>query len=199
MVVPLSPFAAWFQAPKELLRALLLPLAVQRGSAAGWEFIEEADRTFLKRHPDVAREQQRRWSAAEAGITRAALSLSLPSMAHVAAANEAAVAAAAARRAPNQGGRFGAAGRGGGLGAPQQQQLREGVVAGRQGTMRGHSVVGRGGDEGHGMGVGGAQWGDGGDGGRDGERRVDVQMSEETRQALPQALNAVFAVHSVCS
>eukprot|EP00850_Spirogloea_muscicola_P019868 SM000201S05924 [mRNA] locus=s201:198022:203621:+ [translate_table: standard] len=54
--------------PKELLREILAAVSVQRGSAAGWEFLESTDRAFLKRHQDVAREQAARWERAEGGL-----------------------------------------------------------------------------------------------------------------------------------
>eukprot|EP00897_Mesotaenium_endlicherianum_P002455 jgi/Mesen1/2237/ME000152S01322 len=66
--------------PKELLRELLSTLALQKGAAAGWEFVEETDKAFLRRHPGIAKEQSARWQQAEQGIRQAAMRLDISSM-----------------------------------------------------------------------------------------------------------------------
>ncbi|KAJ7529635.1 hypothetical protein O6H91_15G059500 [Diphasiastrum complanatum] len=66
--------------PKEILRELLLSIAVQRAAAGGWEFIEATDRSFVKRHQIVAKEQAQRWVQAEPSIRKAALDLQIGKM-----------------------------------------------------------------------------------------------------------------------
>lgn len=63
------------QVPKEIIREVLLPLAVQRPAEGGWEFQESTDRSFLKRHHAVGREQMQRWTENEDQIKLAALAL----------------------------------------------------------------------------------------------------------------------------
>eukprot|EP00250_Pteridium_aquilinum_P012057 c20483_g1_i1 orf=65-2383(+) len=63
------------QVPKEMIREVLLPLAVQRPAEGGWEFQESTDRSFLKRHQAVGKEQMQRWTENEEQIKLAALGL----------------------------------------------------------------------------------------------------------------------------
>lgn len=66
--------------PKEMLREVLVSLAVQRGAAAGWEFQESTDKSFLKRHQTVAKEKAQQWAANEAAIKAHAMNLNISSM-----------------------------------------------------------------------------------------------------------------------
>lgn len=61
--------------PREMIREVLLPLAVQRPAAGGWEFQESTDRSFIKRHHAVVKEQLQKWTENEDKIKDAALSL----------------------------------------------------------------------------------------------------------------------------
>lgn len=63
------------QVPKEIIRDVLLPLAVQRPTEGGWEFLESTDTSFLKRHHAIAKEQMQRWVENEEQIKQAALGL----------------------------------------------------------------------------------------------------------------------------
>lgn len=63
------------QVPKETIREVLLPLAVQRPAEGGWEFQESTDRSFLKRHQAVGKGQMQRWTENEEQIKLAALAL----------------------------------------------------------------------------------------------------------------------------
>ncbi|KAI5076306.1 hypothetical protein GOP47_0008371 [Adiantum capillus-veneris] len=63
--------------PKEMIREVLLPLAVQRPAEGGWEFQESTDRSFLKRHQIVAKEQMQRWAENDEQIKLAALGLKI--------------------------------------------------------------------------------------------------------------------------
>jgi len=81
-----------------------------------WVGSKTCDRAFLKHHVEVARRQAQRWHTAEAGISRAAAALRLPTMADVTAAAEAAAARVAAAAAGAQGG---SKGRTSGFGHPR--------------------------------------------------------------------------------
>ncbi|CAI5486119.1 unnamed protein product [Closterium sp. Naga37s-1] len=207
---------AHLKVPKELLRELLLSIGIARGPNTGWEFAEPTDQAFLDSHPAIAKEQLRRWMAAEPAILRASRALSLTSMADVAAASAAAAAAKAAA-AGGGGGRGGGgrAGPGGGLGAPKAGLAGRGAgLAGR-----GAGLAGRGAGLGRGSGGPSLQAGavartagaaasavvaaaaEGGGGGAAGGTvgAVGQSLSAETREALPAALRKIFAQHHVCS
>ncbi|CAI5974782.1 unnamed protein product [Closterium sp. NIES-65] len=204
-----------FQVPKELLRELLLSIGIPRGPNTGWEFAEPTDQAFLDSHPAIAKEQLRRWMAAEPAILRASRALSLASMADVAAASAAAAAAKAAAGGGGGGrGGGGRAGPGGGLGAPKAGLAGRGAgLAGR-----GAGLAGRGAGLGRGSGgpslqagavagtagaaacaVVAAAAGGGGAGAAGGTvGAVGQSLSAETREALPGALRKIFAQHHVC-
>ncbi|KAH7420883.1 hypothetical protein KP509_13G028000 [Ceratopteris richardii] len=61
--------------PKEMIKEVLLPLAVQRPAEGGWEFQESTDRSFMKRHQVVVKEQMQKWAESEEPIRLAALGL----------------------------------------------------------------------------------------------------------------------------
>ncbi|CAM6101262.1 unnamed protein product [Calypogeia fissa] len=50
---------------KDILREILLSFAVQSGVTASWEFQESTDRSFIKRHQVVVKEQAQRWAEVE--------------------------------------------------------------------------------------------------------------------------------------
>ncbi|CAI5946963.1 unnamed protein product, partial [Closterium sp. NIES-65] len=138
---------AHLKVPKELLRELLLSIGIPRGPNTGWEFAEPTDQAFLDSHPAIAKEQLRRWMAAEPAILRASRALSLASMADVAAASAAAAAAKAAAGGGGAGrGGGGRAGPGGGLGAPKAGLAGRGAgLAGRGAGLAGRGAgLGRG-------------------------------------------------------
>ncbi|XP_002988629.2 DNA-directed RNA polymerase III subunit RPC5 [Selaginella moellendorffii] len=60
---------------KEILREILVPLAVQNIKTGGWEFIESTDKTFIKRHNSIAKDQLQRWTAGEKLISDRALAV----------------------------------------------------------------------------------------------------------------------------
>ncbi|CAI5980514.1 unnamed protein product [Closterium sp. NIES-64] len=200
--------AAIHQAPRHSPGACRAP--------QGWEFAEPTDQAFLDSHPAIAKEQLRRWMAAEPAILRASRALSLASMADVAAASAAAAAAKAAAGGGGGGrGGGGRAGPGGGLGAPKAGLAGRGAgLAGR-----GAGLAGRGAGLGRGSGgpslqagavagtagaaacaVVAAAAGGGGAGAAGGTvGAVGQSLSAETREALPGALRKIFAQHHVCS
>ncbi|KAH9305597.1 hypothetical protein KI387_010001, partial [Taxus chinensis] len=63
--------------PKEILREVLVSLAIQRPAAGGWEFLESTDRSFIKSHQNIVKEQNQKWSENEDGIRNAALDVAL--------------------------------------------------------------------------------------------------------------------------
>lgn len=63
--------------PKETIREVLVSLAVQRPAAGGWEFLEATDRSFMKNHQNIVKEQSQRWSENEEGIKKAAFSVKI--------------------------------------------------------------------------------------------------------------------------
>lgn len=62
---------------KETIREVLVSLAVQRPAAGGWEFQEATDRSFMKNHQNIVKEQSQRWSENEEGIKKAAFSVKI--------------------------------------------------------------------------------------------------------------------------
>eukprot|EP01018_Ginkgo_biloba_P006541 Gb_35421 [translate_table: standard] len=65
--------------PKEMIREVLVSLAVQRPAAGGWEFQETTDRSFIKSHHTFVKDQMQRWAEHEEGIRAEALSLKVGS------------------------------------------------------------------------------------------------------------------------
>ncbi|XP_057858301.2 uncharacterized protein LOC131067349 [Cryptomeria japonica] len=63
--------------PKETLREVLVSLAIQRPATGGWEFQESTDRSFIKSHQNIVKEQNQRWSENEDGIRNAALNVAI--------------------------------------------------------------------------------------------------------------------------
>ncbi|KAG0614812.1 hypothetical protein M758_6G205100 [Ceratodon purpureus] len=59
---------------KETLRDLMVPLAVQR-AGVGWEFKEDTDKSFMKKHQPVVKQQATQWAESEAGITGALIDM----------------------------------------------------------------------------------------------------------------------------
>ncbi|KAG6549694.1 hypothetical protein Mapa_008674 [Marchantia paleacea] len=64
---------------KEILREILLSFAIQRGVTASWEFQESTDRSFIKRHQTVVKEQAQRWAEVENHLRETVMSLELTS------------------------------------------------------------------------------------------------------------------------
>ncbi|GJP51727.1 hypothetical protein CLOM_g10874 [Closterium sp. NIES-68] len=208
---------AHLNVPRELLRELFLSIGTSRGPNTGWEFAEPTDNAFLQSHPAIAKEQLRRWMAAEPAILRASRALSLATMADVAAASAAAAAAKAAAAAGGGGGR-GAGGRGGGgMGAPRAGLAGRGSgLAGRGAGLagRGAGLAGRGAGPARGSGgpslqagavagsaaaAGAAAAAAAAAGGGGLVVSVGLSLSAETRKALPGALKKIFNRHHVCS
>jgi hypothetical protein len=62
---------------KDILREILLSFAVQSGVTASWEFQENTDRSFIKRHQPVVKEQAQRWADIEVPLQEAVKGLEL--------------------------------------------------------------------------------------------------------------------------
>lgn len=62
---------------KDILREILLSFAVQSGVTASWEFQESTDRSFIKRHQGVVKEQAHRWAEVEVHLRETVKGLEL--------------------------------------------------------------------------------------------------------------------------
>ncbi|KAL2651484.1 hypothetical protein R1flu_019612 [Riccia fluitans] len=63
--------------PKDILREILSSFAVQRGVTQSWEFQESTDRSFIKRHQTVVKEQAQRWAEVEPHLRETVRALEL--------------------------------------------------------------------------------------------------------------------------
>jgi DNA-directed RNA polymerase-3 subunit RPC5 len=63
--------------PKETIREVSVSLVVQRPAVGGWEFQEVTNRSFMKNHQNIVKEQSQRWSENEEGIRKEAFSFKI--------------------------------------------------------------------------------------------------------------------------
>ncbi|GBG90570.1 hypothetical protein CBR_g50913 [Chara braunii] len=177
---------------KEILREILSHLAVQRGPGMGWEFHEDTDKHFIRKHGGIVKEQAGLWEISEANITKAALSIRITTAQEL--GNPAPISEEVetrvwdevmARSAKIAGGsealKGGVAGaRGGGGISGTDTDLSTGAGGGKgRGLLQG-LAVGR------------------------GKAALELPipggtMSEETKAALPGALREIFLKHNVCN
>lgn len=158
---------------KEGLRDLMVPLAVQR-AGVGWEFKEDTDKSFIKKHQVVVKQQTTQWANSEAGITGALIDMNpyFPKEYGF----EPTEPTLEENKKPNiKSGKFGSGSPASHLSRPPSGRPQGSKVGAAAGDGSGKSNV------------------------ENGESSEQGTMSAETLAALPGALKEIFARHHVCS